>query len=814
MHIQPTNGTVSSNFSQGTQNAGLSSRAEASDKLSGARICYNPNKTEKVEMPDAEYNETLKNHYNSKPGFFNLYTSKDEKVNETLLEIKPDQINKLFLSSTYRKTGCPLFKNFVADTMLRNGLVYFKQSGMNILFFAKSTDAHTSDTNFSGAIERSGADAFLGSASIKYLNFDKGNIIIDLKELLIKDVENLLQAGLAKNEFELDEKASNFTPEALKSHEKNTEIGTQVIYKNKNTKGGIAINYNFSFSELPPEGSYKRRNHNPSVGYFTTSSENCDKDAADNRKEQYIQRWNLGKLEPIPGEPGKFKPEKPIVYWIAKSVPKEYRKAIETGVLFWNKAFEKIGIKDAIVVKQQPDNSDWDSSDITRNTINFTHTEETYGMGPSHVDPRTGEIYAADIILSRRRFDTMREEMIAFDEKLSQITDKEEREKYIETNLMDFMVLFSMHEVGHTLGLSHNFKGSTKQTNGRSASVMDYNPGNYTGNGQMWQTELGEYDYSAIAFGYTPVNAETRQQEDMALDPIIKKMQEENIPFGRDEDEELDPSCNGNLLRDRGNPLESCKETVQMVYRSWKRLETEFKKPDAEYDKLKERFDIGWKYYKKAVKQAYKYIGGIYYRRGNPDDLAGKSPYEPVSAQEQKEALKFLFETIFSKMPFDFSPELLNALDLDIKGKMADLQKEMLNDIFSVDRLKRLYNNEERYKENEFKVSDLFEVTANGIWSEIFDSQAKEICVCKDKQTLQKLYIDKLLIIARGQLSATVENNGQKTTETAPVESVIQAKETLEAIRDRIKVLLNQTEIKVYKSTKNYLEWILSEIKI
>ncbi|MDR3196560.1 MAG: zinc-dependent metalloprotease [Planctomycetaceae bacterium] len=156
---------------------------------------------------------------------------------------------------------------------------------------------------------------------------------------------------------------------------------------------GVTIHY--SVSKLPSTGYFSRLADNR-IGYFTTTHKNFSRNEKDDHLVRYINRWNIQKAD---ATATLSPPKKPVVFWIEKTVPFKYRHAVREGILEWNKAFEKIGIVNAIEVRQQSDTDNWDAEDINYNTIRWITSDAGFAMGPSHVNPLTGEILDADIII-------------------------------------------------------------------------------------------------------------------------------------------------------------------------------------------------------------------------------------------------------------------------------------------------------------------------------------------------------------------------------------------------------------------------------
>lgn len=829
------------------QNTGLSSRAEASDKLNGAMAYWDPSKKEEIIKTEAEYNRILQeNKFNNltKAGDLFTFYSNDKK---TLMEIKPAEVEseKVFLMAISRITGYQaLNKKLDSDqTITKDSYpVYFKKVGENtIQLYVKKIGDRSGEKHSAQTIEKSDSDDLFASARISMINSNTGAMLIDLKDLFVKDFENL-SSRKEFAEFKVDRGNSSF--EKPRSFSTNFDVQTNVAYTVKDQEGivndGAIVSYGINFSEQPKNNNYQPRYGDRRIGHFSTPFNDYTNAVSDDRRKEYIRRWNL-QLEPIPNEQGKYKAKKPIVYWITNSVPALYREAIKQGVLQWNYAFENVGIKDAVVVmeegKDHKGQTEIDPSDVKYNTISWIHSGGGYAIGAHISNPFTGEIYAVDIAIGDYKIDDMRERIKLYDQKLKDIKGEKEREKYIDDQVLEYLTALTIHEVGHTLGLMHNFKASTKQTNGLSASVMDYNAPNFDSKElPNFQTKLGEYDYLAIEYAYKYIDVKSLQEkkeaeidkdvrtpqekEKQELDKVVKRMYEAGIPYGTDaygqnKDWKIDPSCNGDI-RDRGNPMEFCKSSVRMGASILNELESELKKPGAKQKDIAKILNAGLTCYLQAMILACKYIGGVYYNRGNVGDLGDKASYQSVPDKEQKEALTFLFEELFSSKAFNFSVRLANELNLDIAQKIKGIHVRAIDDIFSAPKINRIYNNETRYgeKDDPFKLSELFKIINSGIWSELEDK--KNISISLFRQNLQETYIKKLVDSLDGKM-IYITDDGDKMEVELPGEAVVLAKNSLMEVKNKIGYIFTKqanSEIKIDEETKNFLRRIIDMIKI
>lgn len=485
----------------------------------------------------------------------------------------------------------------------------------------------------------------------------------------------------------------------------------------------------YNFRALPEQPAATRR-ADGRLGHFTESYTDLGDDLKPNPRVHNVNRWRLEKKDP---SAALSEPVQPIVYWMDKNIPPKYRPAVEAGILEWNKAFEKIGFKNAVVAKQQPDDADWDNMDASHASIRwFVGSDVGFAIGPSHVDPRTGEILDADIgmsdVFSRggRAFiaedaprglhdhgtgevasigeahalaalnqgwrdsrnatyctyaqDAAAEMSFALDvlESRGEIApDSPEADAFIQARIKDVI----MHEVGHTLGLKHNFKASTQVTqaqlkdkawtdaNGLSASVMDYNAYNIPLQGEAPttynNTTLGAYDYWAIEYAYKQVPKETEAAE------LLRIASQNTLPghaYADDYDaggfgpiDGMDPLINRFDLGD--DPLAYYKKRLKLTQELWARVQS--RKPEAGDDPLRQRRQLqsGFSQLGRASELVGKYVGGMITNRDVPG--AATPAQRPVDPAKQREALRFLATGLFSADSFRFKPEFLTSITAD-----------------------------------------------------------------------------------------------------------------------------------------------------
>ncbi len=478
------------------------------------------------------------------------------------------------------------------------------------------------------------------------------------------------------------------------------------------------VGYVYSFTRLA-EQPMAPRQADPRVGHFTDTVTDLSNDLQVNPKRFLVNRWRLEKADPAAAL---SEPKQPIVFWLDKNIPPVYRQSVSEGVLEWNKAFERIGFRNAVVVQQQPDDADWDTLDSRHASIRwFVGADVGFARGPSHSDPRTGEIIDADIAMSdvfgrgARRFivenvgtaarpfatpialpwskaaaqacdyaDAAAAELgfalDLLDARGAIAPDSPEAEAFVQSRIRDTI----MHEVGHTLGLTHNFRASTvysraqlqdkefTEKNGISGSVMDYNGYNIAAAGERQasfnNTTLGPYDYWAIEYAYKPIEPAEEKRE---LERIAARSTEPLLAFANDPDaggvpgnDGMDPMVNRFDLGDE--PLAYYRKRLQLSRELWQRVQE--RKPQPGDDPTRQRRVLlsGFSPLNDAAVQVAKYVGGMYTSRDAPG-AGAQAAFRPVEPARQREALQFMVTGLFSADSFRFQPQFLSGLAPDYR---------------------------------------------------------------------------------------------------------------------------------------------------
>ncbi len=713
-----------------------------------------------------------------------------------------------------------------------------------------------------------------------------GGMVIDLDMIFMSD---LPQIGQVLRGFSFTSSRSTWA--VAKALRDNVELEVAATYASSGAMTldtvpdtrGVTVNVHYSISALPNTG-YQPRLADDRVGYFLTVIKDYSKQGEEDRFVRYINRWDLQKADPTAEL---SPPKQPIIFWLEKTVPFKYRKTIREGILEWNKAFEKAGFANAIEVRQQPDDADWDPEDINYNTFRWITSSAGFAMGPSRVNPLTGQILDADIIFDADFLTFWKEEYEIFSpEKVAAMTGgpltleeyrqqmltnpaghrhhagcaceyhsglgrelafastalfaraadaaqlAAERERMIQQGLKEVV----MHEVGHTLGLRHNFKASTylkledlnnpevTSKTGLTASVMDYAPSYITPKGvkqgDYYSTTIGPYDMWAIEYGYKPLPGGT-QGEVAELRKIASRAGEPGLDYATDEDTRgIDSDPLSNRFDLSSDPIAYAAQRAELIKELWPGLVERVTEDGEGYQRARRAFGVLLSNHGQAAWFVSRFIGGVYVHRDHRGDENGRPPFKVVEAEKQRQALEFLEKQVFSVEPFDFPPELYNhlaasrwnhwgtlqrdRLDVPVHEVIGMWQDRILRQMLNTLTLTRLHDSELKVPADEdaFTVAELLDGLTGAIFSELNDIKEGEFTNRKPaihslRRNLQRNYLEQLSNLALGNTPA-------------PRDCQAVAAAQLKEIDTRVKNLLKRNKVKLDSYSQVHLEEVSS----
>ena len=713
---------------------------------------------------------------------------------------------------------------------------------------------HAQGKPVTGAVERTYNDTYLAAVPIVAMT-PKGDVLIDLGPLLKSDMADVsFLGGQVRPDLS--------TWAEVKVFPDNVLIDADLALAEQH--GGSKIGVSYAFRRLPKLGSYESRVADPRVGYFLTAKIDWSKkyDARETF-DRYIHRWKLEKQDPtLELSP----PKEPIVFIIEQTVPIQWRRWVREGILEWNKAFEKVGFVNAIVVQQQTDDNeyaDYDPEDARYNFFRWGVSGRAFAMGPSRVDPRTGQILDADILfddaflratmfefnmfgpqamseMNGPGFDRWSREQgelvppiaapavenendgaegpdgetwAALEEELhergrctcSYARGMQEQLAFLYNALLaegfgpkkiperligEALRETVTHEVGHTLGLRHNFKGSAwlslkdilqrrSQTDEpTSASIMDYNPLLFFAGDEVEKVRhfttptIGPYDEWAIAYGYSVPG--DKPEKDM-LAEIAGRCAEPALQYATDEDTmwvfSPDPLVNRFDLS--SSPIDFARSRVALTDKLLSNV-TDWAVQDGEpMYFLTRAFNVLWFERVRTLDDVARLVGGQYFNRANRGDADAKPPFVLVEPAKQRAALQYLNETIFNDSFFPLKPDLLNRLapsrwshwgvtlplrlDYPIHDRIRSEQESTLLTLMAPPVLERIYDAELKSDApDKFTAAELITTLRDQIWHQLDDaphgpSTDAAPLISSIARNLQREHLAILLAAARGQ---------------------------------------------------------------
>ena len=808
---------------------------------------------DKEKSPFKPYDEVLKDT-KKVDGFFTFHLHRDNKL---FLELRPEQLDQDFGLMMHYSRG-------VGDFNLHDGLpalgntqlMRFTRVGDKILLVHRNSRfTAEAGTPMAVSLEDNVGHSIVSAFEIKSVNEETKNLVVEVTDFFVSDYSdeaNSLKFWYGNKPVRFEKKLSYI--DSVKGFPENVEIDAMLTFEANDFPrfGGpgvsdwrsIPLGMRFSLFALPEE-PMQPRYADDRVGHFLTAVKDFSRDQKDDAFVRFVERWRLEKKDP---GAELSEPVEPIVYYIDRSVPMEYRKYVRAGIEAWNEAFEAAGFKNAVVAKDAPtpeEDPDWSAEDIRYSTVRWTAAHSMgYAIGPSQTDPRSGEILNADVLISStfvrgwlydweelgdanamlERFNqaervrqTLRPELatrfcMAEMGKSHQLgveyamllglgtlpAGSPMPEDYLGDAIIDLV----LHEVGHTLGLRHNFKGSSGIPNdklndvsytkdhGVSLSVMDYNPVNIAtdpaAQGMYWSVTPGPYDVWAIRYAYTPVYAHevtagtdgsngsvaaalaSPDEELSVIDEIAAEVAEPDHAYNTDEDNWLGPWAVDPLTSAwelGSDPVAYAQDRAAIVARVNPKLEGKLIASGEGYQRLRAATSrlIFERYI--SMLPVTKMVGGLYFHRDHKGDPNGRDPFMPVPAAKQREAVQLIVDQAFDEDAFEFDAKTLNKMapnrflhwgtgsstpvDFAAHDFVASLQTSLLVQLLNPIRVGRMIDNELRTPGEAYTAAELYNDLTRAIWSELGAERARSID--SFRRNLQRAHVDQLIAVMLDQ---------------------------------------------------------------
>ncbi len=609
------------------------------------------------------------------------------------------------------------------------------------------------------SVRNSNLAAVLASFDIKAYNRDSNSVVIEVTDLYQKDVQSLGLPPQRRTQYKITTMDESRTyVDTIKSFPINIEVRSLKTYKANDapgdkTLGSMTVEIHNSMLLLP-KVPYKARFGDDRVGYFGQSQTDYGVDAQRAEVTRYIHRWKLEPKDPAAYKRGELvEPKKQIVYYLDPATPLKWRPYLIAGVKDWNVAFEAAGFKNAITCLEAPTNDpDWSPEDARYSVIRYFASNIANAYGPHISDPRSGEIMESDIGWYHNVMNLVRNWFFV----QTAAINPEARTPKFKDEVMGQLVRFvSSHEVGHTLGLPHNFGSSvaypvdslrspafTKRMGGTAPSIMDYARFNYIAQpgdeGVMLYPGVGEYDKWAIKWGYSWFDNQTPEEEAKTLNKwTLEKAGNPLYFYGRQTGNPIDPRSQSEDLGD--DAVKASTYGIANLKRIVPNLEKWTYEEGEAYENLDELHGqiLGqWNRYMGHVRSN---IGGIY---ENNKTYEQKGPvYSHVSEAKQREAMKFINKEAFTTPTWMLDQAILNKFDqAGIVDQVRRSQAGVLNGILDFGRLARVIDNSVKNGNNAYSMEELFADVHSGIWTELKNGNNMDTY----RRNLQRAYIERM----------------------------------------------------------------------
>ena len=605
----------------------------------------------------------------SRQGLLNV-----EKVEkEWYLEIPDSLLGKSLLTTT-RYTSTPSSSGQFGGELCNEQVIYFELNNDSTLFIRSQMTVNVADTTqmINKAVIVSNENPIIGAFKIESHKENRSRIKVT--QFLNED-NPLGMHQSTKKFFNLTSPQPQLSYiQDIKTFPTNTEVRLVKTYNSTSHSlpgaaqtGKLTFGLNISFVMLP-EKPMLGRYYDPRVGYFTERYNSFNDEQQRVESKIYISRY---RLEPREEDIEKMRqgqlvePVKPIIYYIDPATPKQWRKYLIAGVNDWQKAFEKAGFKNAIRGEEWPENDTTMSMEDARySVIRYLASPIPNAYGPHISDPRTGEILEAHVCWYHNVMSLVHDWYMV---QASSI-DEAARKMHYDEELMGQLIRFvSSHEVGHSLGLRHNFGSSAMvptdslrskawvEAHGHTPSIMDYARFNYVAQPEDNISQagifprIGDYDEWAIEWGYRPMlDAYNSDQDHRALEPLVQQAQQNpRLWWGDGEGlRGVDPRRQTEDLGD--DPVKSSNYGIMNLKREMANLEAWTADPDDIYDRnLMEMYSQFRSQYIRYAGHVAGYIGGTYttYRTRQ----MGGTLYQPTPLERQKASFRWIVDNLLTE---------------------------------------------------------------------------------------------------------------------------------------------------------------------
>ena len=639
----------------------------------------------------------------------------------------------------------------------------------------------TTPNGLSRALSGSTYQSILGTFPVKAVHKETNSTVIDVTDFINGDngvvsfgipfIRNFL-ANLIADRSYIDNVLAfpgNIEIKAVKTY--NMKPSASVL---GGTPPPVTYEFNSSLILLPKD-LMKPRMADPRIGFFSNAYVDFDANPHGVARTKYIQRW---RMEPKPEDMERYRhgelvePQKPIVIYIDPATPKKWVPYLVQGINDWQAAFEKAGFKNAIMGKEAPvDDSTWSLGDARHSVLVYKPSAVPNASGPNINDPRTGEILETHI----NWYHSVMTLVQSWYTIQAGAIDPRTHQPDLDDALMGQLIRFvSSHEVGHTLGLMHNFGASSTvpvdslrsktwvEAHGHTPSIMDYARFNYVAQPEDHIGEkgifprIGDYDKWAIEWGYRLIPDAATAPDEKA---ILNKWLVDKLASGRQYfyGSQLDPITNDfPFSADPRDQSEDLGDDAMLAstygIRNLKRIEPNLmewlKKPDENYDRAADAYKELVLEYQRFMGHVLKNIGGLY---ETPKTIEQSGPeFELEDKGKQKRAMVFLQEQLFTTPTWLKDDKLYSVSKADF-DMVTKIQEKVLEALLDVNMINELLEEEDNFPGKAYTATEMLHDLHQGIFSELAANKPVSVY----RRNLQKAYVEDIIASLRPRTANT-----------------------------------------------------------
>ncbi|MFO1329846.1 MAG: zinc-dependent metalloprotease [Rubrivivax sp.] len=789
------------------------------------------------------------------------------------LEIGPEQLGRPFLFT-------PKLRQGIGEGLLTGGLLTYPVAGAGgaqvveftrvhntIRFQARNNDvAWREGAPEARTVQAHYSHSLLGVAPVaSQPHPDRKSVLIDATSLVLNDVAGvgmLLQRQFRQG-YSLDTRNSVVT--AVRARDGALVVETQQHWYTSSVATGqtlapsalpggsaptvprylpdtrsLLLGLHLSFVPLPAQPMRPRR-ADARVGLFSTRVLDFGDELARTPVQRHVLRWRLERKDP---DAPLSEPVRPITFWMDRNVPVAYRDTVRRAILEWNKAFERIGFANAIVVQQQPDDAAFDTLDPGHAAVRWLLSADPgfSAIGQTEVDPRSGEILGANVafegLFTRaqrylrsqllaapqpaagddaraspmpfakapwlaalvpgaggpthadcRHGDALAEQAAYALDLMDSFDDAPPEGGRAQQFVLDYITDTVLHEVGHALGLRHNFRGSRAyteaelsdpeftRTHGTSGSVMDYSAVNLAPPGRSgglpFQLTLGPYDYWAIEYAYRPAPAAGGPAaEEAMLQAVAARSADPQLAYGTDEDASFGLDAEALQFDLGADPLAFAAKRLEIARELFRRQSARVLPPERDYSVLQRSLAYALNDATRAVAVLVRQLGGLRTLRDHPG--SGRDPIQPVDADLQRKAFELMLRTVFDRQAFAVPASLQRRLapdyldradapglptDFNLPQRVLDLQRAVLSYLMSDQLSQRLIDAQAKDEPGRaaLEPAEVYRRVGEELWAELKAGRA----VPAPRRELQRDHVNRLAFaVLRPSPSARADARG------------------------------------------------------